>query len=92
MVTDAEDLAQRIGLGTAKRMRHRMAQQRAMPYRPGCVGTVEATVSGGRLVALCPYCAGAEVVSRTDKEFFCFSCGMVGNDCHPMTATLPEGV
>lgn len=92
MVTDAEDLAASIGLGTAKRMRHRFAQQRAMPYRPGCVGTVTAIVDAGRLLARCPFCAGAEVVSRSDPEFFCFSCGMTANDHHPMAVMLPEGV
>jgi hypothetical protein len=91
MVIDAEQLAASIGLGTAKRMRHRLAQRRAMPYKPGCVGTVTARIDGGRLVADCPYCKGAEVVSRTDREFFCFSCGMVGNDSHPMAVVLPEG-
>lgn len=89
---DAEDLAHGMGLETAKRMRHRMAQQRGMPYRPGCVGEVEARMSDGRLIARCPYCAGAEAVSRTDPEFFCLSCGMALNDCHPMTALLPEEV
>ncbi len=47
------------------------------PFRPSGVSTkatAYAEINHGRWIVRCPFCASAQLASKTDKRFFCIEC------------------
>ncbi len=89
-IWDAEDLAHKLGARDARELTRRIAQRAGYVLRDGAKGEVEARLEHGRWIADCPFCNGAEVVSRQAREFFCLSCGMTANGGQPMRVRFPR--
>ena len=89
-IWDAEDLARRMGAPDARALTRRIALRNGHLLREGMKGEVAARLEHGRWIADCPFCNGAEVVSRQAREFFCLTCGMVSNGGHPMRVIFPR--
>jgi len=88
-IVDLEDLARRGGHETGAAFRRRIAAGRMIRMPAETVGEVAAEVNHGRWIARCPFCSGAELVSRVDAVFFCFSCHMEGNGGRAMRVLFP---
>ncbi len=89
-IRDLDDLARQTGHADGKSFNRWLARQRRQPWHEGQEGEVEARIEHGRWLARCPFCPGAELVSRQTAEFYCFSCAMRDNDGHPMRVLFPE--
>lgn len=90
-IQDGEDAARLMGFATHQAMRETLATRRGFRPRVG-TQTVTARIDAGRWVADCPYCRGAEVVSRTGKVFFCLSCGMAADGGRVRIVVFPVDV
>lgn len=88
-ITDLDDLARRLGHGDGAALTAVLARRNGWARRPGVQGEVAARLEHGRWLADCPYCGGAELVSRRQGEFFCLSCGMAENGGQAMRAVFP---
>lgn len=89
-IVDLDDLARRCGHADGKTFNRWLARMRGIALPEGRQGEVEAHLEHGRWLAHCPFCAGAELVSRESREFFCFSCGMQANGGKPMRVVFPR--
>lgn len=89
-VIDLDDRAAERGFANGSAYMRWMAGKRRMKIAKGADGVaVQARVNHGRWIADCPYCAGAELVSRKGREFYCLSCGMKENGGKPLPVTFP---
>jgi hypothetical protein len=90
-ITDLDDLAKRRNVGSSSALIGAIARRNGITRRPGSKGAVVARLEHGRWLADCPFCGGAELVSRVRAEFFCLNpeCGMAENDGMAMRAVFP---
>ena len=68
----------------------RMRRQKAIPKPIGKDQQVEAEINHSRWIARCPYCSGAEMVSKADPRFFCLSCLNKGSGGRFLSVTFPR--
>jgi hypothetical protein len=90
VILDLDSAAQVQGYEQGMDMLNRLARKRRFIITPGKQGKVYARLDWGRWIADCPFCKGAEYVSRVGRLFFCLSCGMKDNGGHPMHAVFPR--
>jgi hypothetical protein len=89
-ITDLEDMARRAGAADGDAYSARLAQRLGYIRTPGTRGEIEARIDGGRWLCDCPFCGGAEMVSRKGATFFCLSCGMAENGGQAQRVAFPE--
>ncbi len=87
-MTDLDDIARRLRKDPQTFLEWLIANN-GLSLAPGLQGAVAARLEWGRWLADCPFCSGAELVSRAQPRFFCISCGMKQNGGHAMTAVFP---
>jgi len=85
-------MAKGKGLESAAKWREKVMRQRRLRTLPAKGKPVYARIDWGRWIADCPFCSGAERVSKEDKTFFCFSCEMKDNGGAPVPVLFPEGL
>ena len=91
-IQDLDDLARQRGFRDGADFLTRTAKRLSLVRRLERRGEIEARLDWGRWLADCPFCGGAERVSRQAREFYCLSCGNADNEGYPMTATFPGTV
>lgn len=92
-IIDLDDLAEERGFANGAAYTRWLAGKRKMKIAKDADGEpVAARLNHGRWIADCPYCSGAELVSRKGHAFFCLSCGMKGNNGRPLPVAFPDNV
>ena len=89
-VIDLDDLARERRFRDGEHMLTAIARRVHLVKRTEIEGEVVARVDWGRWLADCPYCGGAELVSRKTGIFYCLSCGMADQGGRPMRAVFPD--
>lgn len=91
-IIDLDDLARERRYRDGEHMLTTIARRVHLIKRAEVEGEVVARVDWGRWLADCPFCGGAELVSRTAGVFYCLSCGMAKQGGRPMRAVFPDGL
>jgi ribosomal protein L37AE/L43A len=89
-IIDLEDMAKERGFRDSEHLLSKAAARTHHVKRAEVEGEVVARVDWGRWLADCPYCGGAELVSKKTGIFYCLSCGMARQDGRPMRAVFPD--
>ena len=89
-VIDLDDLARERGFHDGNHMLTSVARRVHLVKHAEVEGEVRARVDWGRWLCDCPFCGGAELVSRAAGVFYCLSCGMADQGGKPMQVLFPD--